>query len=74
MLEQLPLGHPPDQVLHQQLVVEAGEQVVERIDRHRPVDPLVEGGVEDVAARLRKRHRLAQQLVEEVHLHTEVAK
>ncbi len=73
VLEQLALGHTADQVAHQGVVVETGEGVVERVGGHRPVDPLVEGGVQDVRTRLRNRHRLAQQLVEQVHLDAEVA-
>ena len=67
-LEQLALGHAADEVAGQLDVVHGAEDAVQAVHRHRTVDALVEGLLENELAGLRHRHRLAQQLVEHVHL------
>jgi hypothetical protein len=67
------LGDAADQVLDEGLVVQAGEEGVEGVESHRPVDQLVEGGLEDVLLRLWDGEGLAQQVLEHVDLDAEVA-
>ena len=66
-VEQLALGDPGDEVLGERVAVERVEGVAQRVDRHRPVDPLVEDPVQDVAAGLGHLERAPQQVGEQVH-------
>jgi hypothetical protein len=72
-VEQLPFGHAADQVLGQLCRVERLEAAVQAVHRHRPVDTFVEGLLEDVLLGLGDRHRLPEQLVQQLHLDVEVA-
>ena len=66
-VEQLALGDPADEVLGERVAVHRVEGVAQRVDRHRPVDPLVEDPVQDVAPGLGHLERAPQQVGEQVH-------